>query len=312
MGSRDSTISKMRSYVRFAIVMHVHPLQPDELTLIQYVCFLARSMSLEIIRGYLNAVRILHSWFSLSFCWSKEVFPKLHVILAGVGRVGIPAANNKKTAFGAKELLSLQQYCSQFGPASVQLAAWTAIIVCFWGCLRSDNVVPKVATRFDPTRHVCRSNVERVEEGLVVSLEKSKTRPLHGSGLTVLLPQLDSFVELCPVRALNALWTVFPNNLNGPSFLYSKDGCTTPLLYRNLRSVINNWASVNGIDIGTFGSQSARSGSATSAFRGGVDSMGIMRLGDWLSNTFLSYVRQDVSDLWKTQMLMLNELRSQL
>ena len=265
------------------------------------MCFLARTLPLPTILGYLNAVRILHSWCSLSFQWSKDVFPKLHVILAGVGRVGIPAVHNKKTAFGVKELLSLRQYCFQFGPTSLHRAAWTAIIVCFWGCLRSDNVVPKTAKGFDASRHVCKRNIELVEEGFVVSLTKSKTRPLHGSGLSVLLPHLDTFVDLCPVRALNLLWSAVPGNLDGPSFLYLKDGQTIPLLYQDLRSVIGSWASSNGIDVTKFGSQSARSGSATAAFRGGVNEMGIMRLGDWLSNTFLSYVRQDVSDLWNIQ-----------
>lgn len=312
MGSKASTISEMRSYVRFAIVMKVQPLNPNEQFLIQYVCFLARTLPQKTILGYMNAVRMLHSWCSLSFDWSKSRFPRLHLILHGVRRVGIPPANKKKTAFGVKELLSLRQYCFGFLPKSVQRAAWTAIIVCFWGCLRSDNVVPKSVTKFDPARHVCKSNIELVDEGFVVSLDKSKTRPLHGSGLTVLLSRLDSLVELCPVRALNLIWSLFPAAHNGPSFLYLKEGLAVPLLYRDLRSVINGWASFNGIVTGKFGSQSARSGSATSAFRGGVDSMSIMRLGDWLSNTFLSYVRQDISDLWKTQMRMLNELRSEL
>ena len=204
--------------------MRVQPLRPSVQFLIQYVCFLARTLSLQTILGYLNAVKILHSWCSLTFQWSKDVLPKLHVILAGIGRVGIPAANNKKTAFGVKELLSLRQYCYQFGPASVQRAAWTAIIVCFWGCLRSDNVVPKTLKGFDPSRHVCKRNIELVNEGFVVSLTKSKTRPLHGSGLSVLLRYLDTFLELCPVRALNVLWSVVSGSPDGPSFLHLKEG----------------------------------------------------------------------------------------
>ena len=61
-----------------------------------------------------------------------------------------------------------------------------------------------------------------------------------------------------------------------------------------------------------YGSHSARIGSASTAHKAGVHSSAIMLLGDWLSSSFLSYIRQDVEDVHKTQMEMVDHLRTQL
>jgi len=260
------------------------------------------------ILGYLDAVRLLHSWLSLSFDWSSLACPRLHLVLAGIRHKGIPPSNTKKAAFGASDLLSIRQYCLQFGHASMQWAAWTAIIVSFWACLRSDNVVPKLASDFDSLRQMCLANMQWVQEGILVVLSKTKTRSLHGSALRVLVPNVPSFSDLCPVTAVKSLLEAVPSSSTGPLFQYVKQSSVVPLLYKNLRQVIRHWATAMNINLSKFGSQSARSGGATTAFRGGVDSIGIMKLGDWLSNCFLSYVRQDVVDLMEIQAKMLSAL----
>ena len=76
--------------------------------------------------------------------------------------------------------------------------------------------------------------------------------------------------------------------------------------------VITNWASANGLAKGKFGSQSARSGGATMAFHAGIDSTGIKKLGDWLSDTFLGYLHENLVDLCSIQMEMLKEVQVQL
>ena len=309
--SKPGKVSQMRSYVRFAIIMNTQPICPSEEFLIKYACFLARTLPLTSIWGYLHAIHVLHKWWSIDFNCSKSTCPKLHLILDGIGSAGIQPALRKKAAFGLKELLSLKGFCFQHSAGSLQRTAWVAIIVCFWACLRSDNVVPKTAKSFDPLRHICSSNMQRIPEGILVSLAKTKTRSSQKAKLKILLTRLDSLVDLCPVRAIDMLLASVPGLDSGPLFMFlSVDGAKL-LLYRDLRMVINNWAKACGIDPRMYGSQSARSGSATTAYRGGVDYVGIRKLGDWLSNVFLSYIKTDVVDLLKIQMQMLNELTSQ-
>ena len=291
--------------------MNTQPLQPSEQLIIQYVCFLARTMPITSILGYLNAISVLHKWCSLSFDWSMLAFPRLHLILAGISHDGIPSKNSRKVAFGRKELLSLRSFCLNFGLSSLQFAAWTAVIVCFWGCLRSDNVVPKTSSTFDPLRQVCLANMQSIPEGIVVVLAKTKTRSHHGAELRVLLPILNDLKLLCPVRAINSLVVSVPPDPSGPLFCYKLGSLIKSLLYRDIRSTIRNWASSMHFSVSRFGSQSARSGGATTAFRGGVDSVGIMKFGDWLSNAFLSYIRQELVDLSAIHLKMLNELQSQ-
>lgn len=288
--------------------MSVQPIHPSELFLVRYVCFLARTLPISSIRGYLDAIKILHNSCGFTFDGSSASFPKLHRVLLGISLKGIPTKACKKAAFGVKELISLRAFCFQFVKFSVQRAAWTAIIVCFWGCIRSDNVVPKQAKLFDPHRHVCLSNIQHIPEGLLVVLKRTKTRSAHSASLQFLLPRLPKMAQLCPVKAVNLLVSIVPGPVNGPLFLYRQGQAVKLLLYRDIRSVIRAWSHSVGVPLAKYGSQSARSGSATTAYKSGVDEVGIMKLGDWLSNTFLSYVKQDMVDLLKIHLKMLNHL----
>ena len=214
-------------------------------------------------------------------------------------------------AFGRKELLSLRSFCLNFGLSSLQFAAWTAVIVCFWGCIRSDNVAPKSAKLFDSKRQICATNLQRIPEGFLAILERSKTSSSLGKALRVLLPQLDNLIDLCPVPAIDMLFLNFAGSNLGPLFQYSKDGSVFPLLYKDIRGVIRDWAQKMGIKLSKYGTHSARSGGATTAYKSGVDEIGIMKLGSWLSNTFLSYVKQDVIDLMQIHMKMAKHMKKQ-
>ena len=44
----------------------------------------------------------------------------------------------------------------------------------------------------------------------------------------------------------------------------------------------------------------------------GVGSIGIKKLGDWLSDTFLDYVRHDLADLAEIQIAMLKQMQAQI
>ena len=186
-----------------------------------------------------------------------------------------------------------------------------AVLVCFWGCLRSDNVVLKSAAGFDPLRHVCWSNLQQVPEGLVAVLHKTKTRSTKGPVLRILLSRLNAMFESCPVRAILQLTFQVQATLQGPLFLFFKGGKPIPLLYKDLRSVIGDWAQFNGLPRSKYGSHSARSGGATTAYHAGVGEIGIKKLGDWLSDTFLNYVRHNLADLSEIQLAMLSQMQFQ-
>ena len=107
---------------------------------------------------------------------------------------------------------------------------------------------------------------------------------------------------------MNDFLATVPSSKSGPLVLFRKNSRWVPLLYRDLRTVILSWSDSSGHQRGKYGSHSARIEATTAAFQGGVDAIGIKRLGDWLSDTFLIYVRQDVLDLMEIQSKMLNAL----
>ena len=143
-------------------------------------------------------------------------------------------------------------------------------------------------------------------------LHKSKTRSTKGPALRILLSRLSCMFDLCPVRAIFDLAVQVPSTPHGPLFQYLKGSKPVSLLYKDVRSVIGDWAQVNGLPRSRYGSHSARGGGATTAYHAGVDSIGIKKLGDWLSDTFLDYIRHDLADLSDIQLAMLRQMQAQL
>ena len=170
-------------------------------------------------------------------------------------------------------------------------------------------MVPKSASNWDPLHHICLSNLHRIPEGWLAVLHKTKTRSGSGPSLRVLIPYTNTLPLLCPVKAVDLLISVMHPKQNGPLLLFAHHKV---LLYGHVRSVIREWASSVGFKLDKFGTHSARSGSATTAFKAGVSSSAIMLLGDWLSNVFLTYLRQSVVDVLQVQMQMMKELQTQL
>ena len=168
---------------------------------------------------------------------------------------------------------------------------------------------PKSASNWDPLRHICLSNIHRIPEGWLAVLDKTKTHSGRGPCLRVLIPCMNALPLLCPVKAVDLLISVMRPKQNGPLFLFAHHRV---LLYRHVRSLIRDWTSSVGLQLDKFGTHSARSGSATTAFKAGVSSSAIMLLGDWLSNAFLTYLRPSVVDVLQVQMRMLKELQNQL
>ena len=52
--------SQLNCYLRFCVFYGFQPVPVDQITLIAYVAFLARSLKPTTINGYLNIVRLLH------------------------------------------------------------------------------------------------------------------------------------------------------------------------------------------------------------------------------------------------------------
>jgi integrase len=140
------------------------------------------------------------------------------------------------------------------------------LLVGFAGALRRSELV---ALRYE--------DVRSTEDGLVVTIPKSKTDP-KGEGQSIGIPY-GSHPESCPVRALEA-WLERSNITYGYLFTaigrWGGEVTAKPICDHQLAKIIKRLAVSAGLDPALFSGHSLRSGLATSAAEGGATERAIM------------------------------------
>jgi len=129
-------------------------------------------------------------------------------------------------------------------------------------------------------------HVAEVDEGLIVTIERSKTDQ-EGQGQEVAVPRGS---RACPVAALRA-WLSAAGIEDGPLFRrLCRGGHVTedPISPRTIATVVKKYAALAGLDPDDFGGHSLRSGFATSAAANGAT---LFRLMDQTRHRSVETVR---------------------
>ena len=98
------------------------------------------------------------------------------------------------------------------------------------------------------------------------------------------------FLPLCPVRALNAMCSVFLATSNKPLFLYSRQGSFLPLTDAMARKHLKKVSKLLQFPR-HFTFHDFRRGGATWAFRHGVSIQDIQAQGTWSSDAVWRYIQ---------------------
>ena len=164
---------------------------------------------------------------------------------------------------------------------------WAAACMCFFGFLRSGEVVVPSQSAYDSTVYLSVGDV-RLENTtdpkyVQVQIKSSKTDPFR-HGVVIYLGRCDS--NLCPVAAV-ASYMVLRGSTPGPFFQFA-DGryLTRDRFVSNVRSALQR----AGIDHSRYSGHSFRIGAATSAALCGLPDSLIKTLGRWESAAYTVYI----------------------
>ena len=165
---------------------------------------------------------------------------------------------------------------------------WAAACMCFFGFLRSGEVVVPSESSFDPAAHLAQGDV-RVNSTafpryLEVRIKASKTDPFR-RGVTVFLGV--SGADICPVAAVLS-YMVVRGTAPGPFFRFH-DG--RPLTRERFVSQVRQALRSAGIDASKYAGHSFRIGAATTASACGLQDSLIKTLGRWESSAYTLYIR---------------------
>ena len=130
------------------------PLPASTITLSRYAAFLARSLSASSIPAYLNVVRILHLEHGLKDP-TKNIF-HLATTLRGIRRCKGCTVSQKQPMTPAM-LLAIKSHLNLTDP--VHATFWAVCLTGFFGLLRKANMLLKGVTKFNPLKHLRRSDI---------------------------------------------------------------------------------------------------------------------------------------------------------
>ena len=155
--------------------------------------------------------------------------------------------------------------------------------------------MPPSLIDFSPNKHMTRGHINVIEEGLLVSMEWSKTNQFRKRLVSIPLCAIPNS-SFCPVDAYLKMCATIPAPLSSPAFVVpSPSGLVTLTHFsyvRKLKSLIKQV----GLDPSEFSGHSFRRGGATFAFASQVSPDLIKKHGDWLSDTYQKYLAFDLTE----------------
>ena len=278
--------SQLRAYFTFCVYYGYQPLPASTITLSRYAAFLARSLSASSISAYLNVVRIFHLEHGLDDP-TKNNF-HLATTLHGIRRCKGCTVSQKQHMTAAM-LLAIKSHLNLADP--VHATFWAVCLTGFFGLLRKANMLLKSVAKFNPLKHLRRSDIVFYPGWAIVINRWSQTIQFSQRLLTVLLPLIPDH-PLCPFSALQHAFKLVSAPLSGPSFVLPAPSSRglIPFTYGKFDSLLKSVASAAGLDPSRISGHSLRAGDATLAFQANIPEELIKRLGDSRSDAFRCYI----------------------
>ena len=188
-----------------------------------FVAYLYKdNLSASSVKSYLAAIR--HAQISLSLGDPRITsMPKLEYVVKGLRRKAAGRAVRPRLPITPTILRSLKNVWEQLPSREDAVMLWGAACLCFFGFLRTGEVVVPSDAGYDPQVHLSFQDVKvdnrQNPKWLEVHLKASKTDPFR-HGVTIYVGATGKW--LCPVASVLA-YMVQRGNKPGPLFTF-RDG----------------------------------------------------------------------------------------
>lgn len=261
------------------------PVPISQANLGRYIAFLASRLCFSSVRQYLNIVRLMH----LEAGYPNPVANSWYVtsIMKGLRRHKGDSTHQKLpiTADLLFGILSVLDFSRPF-----DLTFWAACLVGFFSFFRKSNLLIPAVGKFDPSRHLCRSDVHLSKSGAVISVRWSKSIQYRQRTLQVPLPRMAAS-PFCPSAALLLVLTQLPaQGSQSPLFCYPAPSGAKPLTYSTFVGYLRHCLTKLGLDPSKYSGHSLRRGGASFALQCGVPTEWIKLQGDWASDAYERYL----------------------
>ena len=170
-----------------------------------FVSYLAKEgLAHQSIKVYLSAVRNLHVSAGLHSEFTRELIPKLQLVLTGIKKDKAKGPQpNARLPVTADIMAKIEEVLHRKPHDYDNLTMWAACCLAFFGFLRCGEFTVPSQASFDPEVHLSLTDVaidNRTAPTLIrVTIKQSKTDPFR-QGVQVCLGKTEKLI--CSVRAI--------------------------------------------------------------------------------------------------------------
>ena len=168
--TRRTYSTQLGLFLRFCSYLNINPVPISATDLGRYVAFLAPKLCFSSIRQYLNVVRLLHVEYGHPNPLTNNWF--LDSVLKGLRRKK-GDSTCQKLPITATILNGILQLLNLGNPFDITF--WAACLVGFFSFFRKSNLLIPSLNKFDPSRHLCCTDVTFSTSGAILAVRWSKT-----------------------------------------------------------------------------------------------------------------------------------------
>ena len=285
---------QLNAYMRFCIYFGRVHLPADQTTLCAYIAFLARSLNPSSLPGYINIVRIIHvqAGFVNPFKDNWELSMIRRGILRKLGRPPV-----QKLPITQEILCSIFE-CLDFSRLG-ELSFWCACLICFFGLLRKNTLLPYSVKDLSSSFLVRGDVVSLNETSFLLKIRKTKTIQFGQRILSIPFVMCED-KRLCPVRFLLRHLVHSPLPKEMPLFSYIVKGCPKCWTHKTFVLYLKKLLENVGYPSKDYSGHSFRRGGCSLCFEAGLSITDIELRGDWRSNSFERYIYVPASSVFKS------------
>ena len=285
LGTFENLNTQWVMYLEFCIYFELVPFPASTILLVWYAQYLSRHLRAHgSIVSYLSGVKTLHTLLNYRIAGFHGFLLKL--TLRGLRR-GNPHIVKRARPMTPAILHDIHSTLNLQEP--IDAIFWAISVLAFMLLFRKSNLVPNKINGFDGHRQLKHSDcvIEADGSKITIGIRWSKNHQFSRELLTFPLPALP-FSVLCPVKAVRNVHRLVKWENNDHLFQLPEGGSFT---YRRFQNMLRDKLKLISVaEASEYSSHSYRRGGTTFAFLCGVPIEMIKLLGNWSSDTFLSYL----------------------
>ena len=160
------------------------------------------------------------------------------------------------------------------------------MLLAFFGCFRLSNLVPVSKGKFDPLKHLCRSDIIFEKDLVLIYYKWSKTN--QNSSRVAWVPVCSVSDDRFDIKFyFEALFLLVKVPSDAPVFSFKSNDFHTR---NSLVRILDNCVFSADLSLADYSWHSFRRGAAVFAFELGLTDSAVQMLGDWSSDAFKRYL----------------------